>query len=50
MIYLTDYVFANETEDNSFKIFNMITAINESRSLIKGIFCDIKCRFDVKCD
>ena len=26
--------FANETEDNSLKILNMITAVNESRSLI----------------
>ena len=40
----------NKTEDLNLSIFNMITGINESKSLTKHISCDCKCKFDrTKC-
>ena len=37
----------NKTEDLNLSVFNMITGINESKTLTKHISCDCKCRFDV---
>ena len=40
----------NKTEDLNIIIFNMITGVNESKTLIKHILCECKCKFDVtKC-
>ena len=40
----------NKTEDLNLRIFNMITGINESKTLTKHISCECKCKFDVtKC-
>ena len=36
----------NETEDLNLNVFNMITGINESKTLTKHISCECKCRFD----
>ena len=36
----------NKTEDLSLSIFNMITGINESKTLTKHISCKWKCKFD----
>ena len=36
----------NETEDLNLSVFNMITGINESKTLIKHISCECECRFD----
>ena len=36
----------NKTEDLNLSMFNMITAINESKTLTKHISCECKCRFD----
>ena len=38
----------NKTEDLNLSVFNMITGINESKTLIKHISCECKCRFDGK--
>ena len=35
-----------KTEDLNLSIFNMITGINESKTLIKHISCECKCKFD----
>ena len=37
----------NKTVDLNLSVFNMITGINESKTLTKHISCDCKCRFDV---
>ena len=40
----------NKTKDLNIIIFNMITGVNESKTLIKHILCECKCKFDVtKC-
>ena len=36
----------NKTEDLNLSVFNMITGINESKTLIKHISCECKCKFD----
>ena len=38
----------NKTEDLNLSVFNMITGINESKTLAKHIPCECKCRFDGK--
>ena len=38
----------NKTEDLNTSIFNMITEINDSKTLAKHISCKCKCRFDGK--
>ena len=35
----------SKTKDVNVKIFNMITIINEVKTLIKHISCDCKCKF-----
>ena len=36
----------NKTEDINLSMFNMITGINESKTLTKHISCECKCKFD----
>ena len=36
----------NKTEDSNLSVFNMITGINESKTLTKHISCECKCKFD----
>ena len=36
----------NKTEDLNLSVFNMITGVNESKTLTKHISCESKCRFD----
>ena len=36
----------NKTEDLNLSLFNMITGINESKTLIKHISCESKCKCD----
>ena len=36
----------NQTEDVNLNVFNMITENNESKTLIKHILCDCRCKFD----
>ena len=36
----------NKTEDLNLSVSNMITGINESKTLTKDISCEYKCRFD----
>ena len=38
----------NKTEDLNLSVFNMITGINESKTLTKHISCECKCKFDEK--
>ena len=38
----------NKTEDLNLSMFNMITGINESKTLTKHTSCGCKCRFDEK--
>ena len=38
----------NKTEDVNLSVFNLITIINELRTLIKHISCKCKCKFDSK--
>ena len=45
MTYLIKYVFQIK-QDLNLSIFNMITGINESKTLTKHISCECKCRFD----
>ena len=41
----------NKTEDLNVRVFNMITGINESKTLIKHMSCECKCKFDgTKCN
>ena len=37
---------ANKTEDLNLSVINMITGINEPKTLRKHILCECKCRFD----
>ena len=36
----------NKREDLNISVFNMITGINESKTLTKHFSCECKCRFD----
>ena len=36
----------NKTEDLNLSVFNMITGINESKTLTKHISCEYRCKFD----
>ena len=36
----------NKTEDLNLSVFNIITGINESKTLTKNISCECKCKFD----
>ena len=36
----------NKTEDLNLNVFNTITGINESKTLIKHISCECKCKFE----
>ena len=36
----------SETKDINFKLFNMITRINEVKTLVKRILYDCKCKLD----
>ena len=38
--------FPNKTEDLNLSVFNMITGINESKTLAKHISCKYICKFD----
>ena len=38
--------FPNKTEDLNLSVLNMITGINELKTLTKHISCESKCRFD----
>ena len=38
----------NKTEDLNLCVFNMVTGINESKTLTKDISCEYKCKFDGK--
>ena len=38
----------NKTEDLNLSVFNMITGINESKTLTKHVPCECKCKFDGK--
>ena len=41
----------NKTEDLNISVFNMITGINESKTLTKHMSCECKCKFDgIKCN
>ena len=41
----------NKTEGLNLSMFNMITGINEWKTLTKHISCEFKCRFDgIKCN
>ena len=39
-------MFPNKTEDLNLSIFNMITGINELKTLTEHISCECKCKFD----
>ena len=45
MTYLIRYVFQIKQDLNR-TVFNMITGINESKTLTKHISCECKCKFD----
>ena len=36
----------NKTKDLNLSVFNMITGINESKTLTKHVSCEFKCKFD----
>ena len=38
----------NKTEDLNLSVFNITTAINESKTLTNHFSCECKCRFDGK--
>ena len=41
----------NKIEDLNLRVFNIITRINEQKTIIKNISCECKCTFDgKKCD
>ena len=40
--------FLNKTEDINLSVFNMITSINESKTLTKHVSSECQCRFDGK--
>ena len=36
----------NKTKDVNLKAFNLITGINEAKTLVKHISCDCRCKFN----
>ena len=41
----------NKTEDLNLSVFNIITRINESKTLTQHISCEFRCKFDrTKCN
>ena len=46
LIYQVEYDLSNKAKDINSKVFNMITRINESKTLKKHISCHCKCKFD----
>ena len=43
---LSNKVFIpNKTEDLNTSVFNMITGLNESKTLTKHVSCECKCKF-----
>ena len=46
MTYLIKYVFQKKTEDLNLSVFNMMTGINESKTLTKLVSCRCKCKYD----
>ena len=47
VIDLSNKVYVpNKTEDLNLSVFNMITGINQSKTLTKYVSCECKCRFD----
>ena len=36
----------NETKGVNVKVFNMITRVNETKTLVKPLLCDCKCKFN----
>ena len=46
MIYLIEYAFPSKTEDLNWSVFNVITGINELKTLTKHISCECKYKFD----
>ena len=45
-ILLMTYIVAYKTQDLNLIMFNIITGINESKTLTKHISCECKCIFD----
>ena len=47
-ILIMTYIIKNvkKTEDLNLRVFNMITVINESKTLAKHILWECKCKFD----
>ena len=47
IVYSYNNVYApTKTENLHLSVFNMITEINESKTLTKHISCEYKCKFD----
>ena len=46
MIYAAKYVFQIKKKDRNLNVFNMITGINKSKTLIKHISCNCRCKFN----
>ena len=46
MIYLINYVLWNKSEYLNVIVFNIITGINEWKTLTRHISCECKCKFD----
>ena len=46
MTYLIKYVFQKKPEDLNLSVFNMMTGINESKTLAKLVSCRCKCKYD----
>ena len=42
-----DLFVPSKTKVINFKVFNMITKINDDKTLIKHIYCDCKCKFNI---
>ena len=38
----------SETKDLNLSVFNMITGINESKTLTKHVLCEFKCKLDAR--
>lgn len=49
LVCLSNRIYiSNKTRDVNLKLLNMITKINEFKSILKHISCDFKCIFDGK--
>ena len=46
IIYPIKYVFQKKPEDLNLSVFNMMTGINESKTLTKLVSCRCKCKYD----